>query len=281
MKTLPLAVLLLAALAAFTCFQEKTPNQFSPAPSVEIQPDSLLDQRFPPPPGFHRPTAKAGSFAEYLRHLPLKPPGTKVRYFDGREKENPGIYAAVVNLPIGRRDLHQCADAVIRLRAEYLWRSGQYDQIRFHLTNGFLVEYERWRQGERVKVVANQTSWQQKSAASNSYATFWSYLEFVFSYAGTLSLARELQSVPVSDMQIGDIFIQGGSPGHAILVVDMAVDAAGKKVFMLAQSYMPAQETQILMNPANRQTSPWYTADFGNVLITPQWTFDEGALGRF
>lgn len=270
-----------------TCFQTASPNTETAA---AISSDSLLYQRFAPPPGYERVVADSGSFAFYLRHLPLKPPGAKVLLHDGREKPNPGIYEAVVDLPIGKKDLHQCADAVIRLRAEYLWQQGEYDKIHFNLTNGFRVDYERWRKGGRVKVVGNQTSWEQKAAASDSYATFWQYLEFVFTYAGTLSLSKELEPVmsggttpsrATVEVEIGDVFIQGGSPGHAVVVVDLATDSAGKKAFLLAQSYMPAQEIQILKNPKNGKLSPWYSADFGETLETPEWNFKKGDLKRF
>jgi hypothetical protein len=261
-----------------TCFQTASPKAETVA---AIASDSLLYQRFIPPSGFERVFADSGSFAFYLRHLPLKPPGAKVLLHDGREKPNPGIYEAVVALPIGKKDLHQCADAVIRLRAEYLWRQGQHDKIHFNLTNGFRVDYERWRKGGRVKVVGNQTSWEQKVAASDSYASFWQYLEFVFTYAGTLSLSKELEPVEVSQLQIGDVFIQGGSPGHAVIVVDLATDSAGKKMFLLAQSYMPAQEIQVLTNPRNGKSSAWYSADFGELLETPEWNFKSSDLKRF
>ncbi len=136
----------------------------------------------------------------------------------------------------------------MRLRAEYLWQNKQYKEIHFNLTNGFRVDYERWRKGGRVKVTGNRTELVQSAAASDSYAVFWKYLEFVFTYAGTLSLSKELEPRALADMQIGDVFIQGGSPGHAVIVVDMAVNDSGKKVFLLAQSYMPAQQIQVLRN---------------------------------
>jgi hypothetical protein len=276
MKTLLSLLLLLQ-----TCFQPASPNAETAAENAPSSSDTLLYQRFAPPLGYERVAADSGSFAFYLRHLPLKPPGSKVLLHDGREKPNPDIYEAVVDLPIGKKDLHQCADAVIRLRAEYLWQQGQYDKIRFNLTNGFRVDYERWRKGGRVKVVGNQTSWEQKAAASNTYETFWQYLELVFTYAGTLSLSKELQPIAVSEIQIGDVFIQGGSPGHAVIVVDLATDSMGKKVFLLAQSYMPAQEIQILKSPKNGNLGAWYSADFGEILETPEWTFKKEDLRRF
>ena len=56
----------------------------------------------------------------------------------------------------------------------------------------------------------------------------------------------------VEDIEIGDVFIQTGNPyGHAIIIVDVAINKNKEKIFMLAQSYMPAQEIHILKNPNN------------------------------
>ena len=77
----------------------------------------------------------------------------------------------------------------------------------------------------------------------------------------------------MKNLAIGDVFILGGSPGHAVIVVDLARNKNGEKVFMLAQSYMPAQETQILRNPSDAFISPWYRAESQSKLHTPEWTF--------
>jgi hypothetical protein len=50
-------------------------------------------------------------------------------------------------MEIGNKDLHQCADAVMRLRAEYLWNEERYDKIHFNFTNGFRVDYTKWIEG--------------------------------------------------------------------------------------------------------------------------------------
>ena len=88
-------------------------------------------------------------------------------------------------------------------------------------------------------------------------------------------------------MEIGDVFIRGGfpgsgSPGHAIIVVDMAVNTNdGTGISLLAQSYMPAQEIHILKNPTDLSLSPWYKVDFGDSLYTPEWIFHKNELKRF
>lgn len=204
-----------------------------------------------------------------------------VRYFDGDIKSNSGVYDAVVDLPIGKRDLHQCADAVMRLKADYHFSRGEYEKIHFNFTNGFRMDYSEWRKGKRLRLKDNNFYWKQHTNASDSPESYWKYMEMVFAYAGTLSLSKELAPVQIADMNIGDVFIIGGSPGHAVIVVDMATNEGGEKIFLLAQSYMPAQEIQILQNPNDGALSPWYSADFGNVLETPQWTFHSRDLKRF
>ena len=243
---------------------------------------NTLATRFQPPKGFERTKTTDNSFAHYLRNLPLKPAGAEVKYYSGIVKPNTDIYEAVIDLPIGKKDLHQCADAVMRLRAEYLWEQKKYDQIHFNFTNGFRVDYSEWMKGKRIAVNGNKTNWKDSKAPSNTYEDFWKYMEQIFMYAGTHSLSKELKSVALENMKIGDVFIQGGFPGHAILVVDMAMHPETKEqLFLLAQSYMPAQETQILKNPTNQNISPWYSLDFEGQLDTPEWVFNKSDLKRF
>jgi len=240
-----------------------------------------IEERFDPPEGFTRIEAEEGSFCEYLRKLPLLPDGSPVKYFDGRTKHL-NVHAAVIDMDIGTRDLQQCADAVIRLRAEYLYSTARYDRIHFNFTNGFNAEYSKWRDGYRIAVEGNNAFWRKSAGYSNDYSTFRKYLDVVFAYAGTLSLSREMEPIAVKDAKPGDVFIEGGSPGHSVIIVDMAVNnSTGEKVFMIAQSYMPAQNIYILINDVDKNISPWYYLNFGQTLKTPQWEFDAGHLMRF
>lgn len=242
---------------------------------------NTIQSRFQPPNGYKRTIEVENSFEEYLRNLPLKPVNSYVSYYNGAKKANYSVYDAVVNLPIGNQDLHQCADAVMHLRADYFYNSKQYDKIHFNFTNGFRVDYSKWAEGFRIKVNGNKTTWVKKEQPSFSYESYWKYLEQIFQFAGTASLSKELKSIPVSEIKIGDIFIKGGFPGHAVIVVDMAINEKGEKVFLLAQSYMPAQELQILKNPNSNTLSPWYSENFGSKLTTPEWIFTVNQLKRF
>ncbi len=134
----------------------------------------------------------------------------------------------------------------------------------------------------RINVEGNKAYWVKKTNFSNDYKSFRSYLDMVFAYAGTLSLSQEMQKIPIEQMNIGDIFLKGNDPGHCVVIIDMAVNkVSGKKLFMIAQSYMPAQDIHILKNPINKDISPWYTEEFGEVLNTPEWKFTKDQLYRF
>lgn len=241
----------------------------------------IISERIDVPEGYERIAAEEGSFGDYLRNLPLKPHGSPVLYFNGDIK-TAEVHAAVLDIDVGDRDLQQCADAAMRLRAEYLYSKGEFERIQFNFTNGFKVEYSKWMQGYRVAVNGNKTSWVKKSSQTSEYQSFRKYLDVVFAYAGTASLAKELNAIAIDDMQIGDVFIKGGSPGHCVIVVDMAKNKeTGEKLFLLAQSYMPAQDIHILKNPHNDDGDPWYSLKAGEELDTPEWDFSAGQLMRF
>lgn len=241
-----------------------------------------IEDRFHPPVNFNRTKVNHKSFEYFLRSLPLKDIGSQVRLYNGNVKRNTNIYISLVDLDIGDKDLQQCADAIIRLRTEYLYANRQYDSIHFNLTNGFRVNYSEWAKGKRVVIERNKCFWKDIYNPSTSYKTFRDYLDFIFMYAGTLSLSKELKPVSIQCIRIGDIFIQGGSPGHAVIVVDMAINfITGERLFILAQSYMPAQEIHILINPNNPEISPWYSSVFNGKLKTPEWEFNQSDLKRF
>jgi hypothetical protein len=64
--------------------------------------------------------------------------------------------------------------------------------------------------------------------------------------------------------------------------MDMAENVEGKRIFLLAQSYMPAQDIHILKNPRNKILSPWYELNtYQDEIITPEWDFVQTDLRRF
>ena len=234
----------------------------------------------PPPYGFTK--CESDAYGTYLRNLPLKPAGSLVKLHNGSVKGYQDGAHAIIDMEIGISDLQQCADAVMRLRAEYLWHSKQYDKIHFNFTNGMRVDYSKWAQGYRIKVSGNNTSWYKATGEDYSYDTFRKYMDQIFMYAGTASLSKELVPVSVDDLQIGDIFIVGGHPGHAMVIVDMAKDKLGNKAIMVAQSYMPAQDIHIVTNLNDKRISPWYIIKKDTKAVSfPEYYFKINQIGRF
>ncbi|MGL4585081.1 MAG: DUF4846 domain-containing protein [Flavobacterium sp.] len=215
-----------------------------------------IAERYNTPEDYKRPSYTTQDFGYHLQHLPLKPYGEKVKYFNGKEKNTAQVYSSVIDLPIGTKDLHQCADATMRLRADYLYNQKRYSEIAFNfIVDGKPRYYTDYVNGDYTP---------QK---------YWSYLEHIFNYANTASLKQQLKSISKQEVQIGDILVQSGNPvGHAVIVVDIAENEIGDKVVLLAQSYMPAQELQVLKNPKAKDSNPWYDINH-DIIQTPEWKF--------
>ncbi len=260
------------------------PISAAPTPTVYsfYNDDSMtLEGRINPPSGYNRPTSGSKELITFLRNLSLKEAGSEVLLYNGRPKPNQKLHAAVFDLSLSNRDLQQCADSAIRIFAEYYWSVGDYDKIAFHLTNGFYMEYTKWREGNRIKVDGNEVRWSKTKAYDASYEEFLNYLDMVFAYAGTLSLSSECDRITKDELMPGDLFLQGGSPGHCVVVVDMAVDAKGSKCYLLAQGYMPAQDFHVLKNPLHPEDPWYYASEITFPFDTPAWQFEEDSLYRF
>lgn len=258
-------ILLLLPFFILNCKDEKTTpldnksqtnSQTTLMENYIIEKGQTILDRYAVPKDYQREVYHKNDFGYFLQQLQLKDHGTLVKYYDGKEKPNKNVYNAVIDLPIGNKDLHQCADATMRLRADFLYQQKRYDEISFNfLSDGKPRNYIDYAKGDFSK------------------ETYWKYLEYVFRYANTASLKNQLKTIEFDEVKIGDILLQQGNPyGHAVMVVDLAKNKQGEKIVLLAQSYMPAQEIQILNNPMNKKISPWYKINNGNVK-TPEWFF--------
>lgn len=258
-----------------------TTNKYCWQSTYDIK--NAIINRVEVPKGFKRIEVKPNSFADWLRFLPLKPGNPDVHLFNGELKRYQSGHAAVVDIDVGSTDIQQCADAVMRMRSEYLYSIKDYDNLHFNFTSGHSVGFKKWTEGYRTVIKGNNVTWSKNAAKDDSYKTFTNYTKTIFNYAGTSSLSKELKKVAdIKDIQIGDVFILGGFPGHAVLVIDVCVhETTGEKLFMIQQSYMPAQEIHILKNLNNASISPWYSTNFTGDLETPEWTFSKDQLMRW
>ena len=226
-------------------------------------------ERFAAPPGTHRVDVVDGSFGAWLRALPLLPSGAAVLSFDGR-KIDATWAQAVVDLDVGSKDLQQCADSAIRLYAEYRRWSGDIDNLSFHATSGDPLPWKRYANGERPTVVKNRIHWQHQAKPSSSAASFRAWLDRVFVWAGSRSLA--LDTIAVDVVVPGDLLVVGGSPGHVLLILDVAVGAEGSQPqWLIGQGYMPAQSFHVL---------GWFGIDDDGSVTVPTWPAPFARAGR-
>jgi len=212
----------------------------------------------PLPNGFTRLKADSNSFAFWLKNVHLKK-DKQVHLYDGSLKENQTAQFAVLDMPVGNKDLQQCADAVMHLRAQYLFDNKRFNEISFTDNEGGIYKFDQ----------------------PYTIEHFNKYLEKVYGMCGTASLSKELKSKKIEDIQQGDVLIRGGFPGHAVIVMDVAVNTTGKKIYLLAQSYMPAQEIHILNNPQENTLSPWYEVNDNDDIVTPEYWFKRNELKQW
>lgn len=240
---------------------------------------SWLMQRISPPAGFQRRKLRRGTFGWWLRRLPLHPKGTPIMLHNGKKKPLQRHRHSVVALDIGRRDLQQCADAIMRLWGEYLWYRGMQRRCQFRFITGQPHTWKRWSRGDRFAFRGNRLRWRPRARRANrSYRNYRRYLISLMAWMSTRSLSRELPRVPLQNAEVGDLLLQSGSPGHAVLILDIVVDKRGRKRYLLGQSYMPAQSFHILRVPGSK--SPWHRFPKRGTIQTAEWRFHTRDLAR-
>lgn len=253
----PAASILFLLLSGCDMEQSASPPGTQAPDAIAQKPPAI--GAIPVPAGYQRVAATAGSFLHWLRAIPLKEDKT-VYLFNGAVKPNQSAQYAVIDIPVGKKDLQQCADVVMRLRAEYLFAQGRFGEISFM---DYSHKWYPWKGG-------------------NNRAAFEPYLLQVFGMCGSASLEKQLRPVPAfASIQAGDVLVKGGFPGHAVIVADMAMDARGRKLFLLVQGYQPAQDMHVLLNPSDPSLSPWYELPEADIVQTPEWTFTTKQLRRW
>lgn len=221
-----------------------------------------LEAAFPPPTGAER--VEADAFGTWLRARTVASADRPVRTHDGRIV---GHAARVIELPVVRGDLQQCADSAIRLRAE--WRKERGEPVMFHATSGDPIPWSRWQAGERPYEDGGRLKWRPGTKGE------WSaYLQHVFTWAGTLSLhaydTEAAEGTPVP----GDLMVDPGSPGHAVVLLDVA--RRGDETYVLVgEGFMPAQDFHVELGPHDG----WWR--WGDRLDLPHWSLPVSSHRRF
>ena len=220
----------------------------------------------PTPWGYERINGFDAAYSEFLRSLSLKGKGSDVMLYTGGKSRFQSLNYAVIDLSL-LSNAEQCADVCIRLRSEYLFNSGQYSSIHFKDVNGNTMRY----------------------SGGASRKAFNNYLKRVYGMASTYSLSREMQQRSLADMQPGDVFVYAAVDrpgnhkyGHAIMVVDVAVNKNGKKAFLLAEGNTPARDIHVMRNFENPFRSPWFFLDEdADLLLLSVFPYKSNELRHF
>lgn len=231
-----------------------------------------LEARFPNPPGYVRVPVTPGSFAEWLRGLPLAAPGTPVLSHAGDTvfAGDDAYVAGVVAIDVGAGDLQQSADAVIRLNGEWLWSTDQLNAISYKSTTKLDMPFSRWAKGQRLLAAGPNMGWVVKGKPKDpTYGDFRQYIDAVMLWSNNVSLA--LRATRVEDpakLAAGDFFLQTRGKGHAIVVLDVAQKPTGERVALLGQSLQsPAQSIHVMrLGPA----TAWFSMRPPNPVLTPR-----------
>lgn len=231
--------------------------------STKINNDkNTIKERFSAPENYIWIDEKPDSFGYFIEHFKLKKYGSPILKYDGTEIATQNLHEAVFNIDTGTKDLQQCADAVIRLRAEYLFKTKKFGEIKFHFTSGDLMKWNDYKSGIRPIINGNSVTFRKTETFDDSYESFRKYMDLIFNYSGTISVNKETKPVTQnSDLKTGDILITPGSPGHVVFIAGVSEDKNGKKLFLLGEGFTPAQSIHILKNPFNKSISPWYELD--------------------
>jgi hypothetical protein len=216
------------------------------------------------------------SWQYFLQHLPVvdKP----VVDYTGKPISYQQKHVGIIPYDVGNADLQQCADALMRLRAEYLFQQKRYNEIGFHLVSGNYYTLNDYCKGLRPMAKGSGVKFITASPSEHTHESLRRYLNIVYSYASTISLSKELKAV--NDFEIGTVVIRAGCPGHCFIIIDETIDKAGKKVYKLAEGYTPAQSIYVLRNLNEDGISPWYQLKKG-VIETASYRFEDYKLGKF
>jgi hypothetical protein len=191
---------------------------------------------------FHRVSTNTGSFAEWLRRLPLKESGSAVLNYKGgvfKSGEDSSV-AFVVDLDIKGRRLEQCMDIVIRLYAEYLWEARQIEDLKLPLPGGYWLKWQDWKDGLRPVFKGIEVTMRKSAQIDTSFKSYGTYLNTVYSESHTQQFYHTYKPVERSNVQIGDFIVKKGTKGHAIIIVDLAQNEQGEIIALIGNGDTPA-----------------------------------------
>lgn len=279
-------IVLLLVVGCIVAFQFKpvsyVANAIVTLPNYINKEGTTINGRVLVPEGFKRVVYPEGSFQHYLRNYELKPFGSKIINYDDSYYYWQLGHIGILDIPVPKNGLQQCADALIRIRSEFLWDNNRKDEIGFNFTSGHYCSWKKYAEGYRPQINGSKVSFHKTAKPDSSKANFYEYLNLIYTYSGTLSLYHELPKINnIKDLKLGDMLIKGGSPGHIAMICDEIVSESGEKRYLLFQGNTPAQSVHLVKNLEDGSISPWYKLEKDAIIPVSNYTFYNSKFVRF
>lgn len=227
-------------------------------------------------PSQSKPVTDSSGWPYFLQHLPQT--DAPVLDYRGREVSDKEKAFAVINYDVGARDLQQCADALMRLRAEYLFAQRRWNEISFHFVSGEAYSFTAYCDGKLPVPKGSGVVFAASPPKAKDHASLRKYLDLVYAYASTISLAAELKDA--ADFAVGTVVIKAGSPGHCFIIVGEAATSSGEKLYKLVEGYTPAQSIYVLRNVDEPSLGCWHKLKKGPI-TTASYEFTNYKLKKF
>ncbi|MEZ4464055.1 MAG: DUF4846 domain-containing protein [bacterium] len=155
----------------------------------------------------------------------------------------------------------------------------------YHFTSGDRSSFADWVAGERFAVQGARVKRSRGKARGRDHAT---YREWLMHPSGTRAPAPALDSTAVAadaPLVAGDFFVQPGGPGHAVVLLDVAEHPDGRRVALIGQGFMPAEDLHVLIAAGPEDVGgAWFRLPHPGLpsLQTPSWSpFQRDEARRF
>ena len=228
---------------------------------------------FIPPRSYERASVLAGTFARWLRHLPL-------RFSQGHLASAPA-YAGVIDIDLdGSGPAGGSIEAIVRLRAEYLLANDEPELIRFNAGSG---KWLYWLPPASAATWSASSPTSRPAGGETTYAAFRRYLSDVSRQMTVSSFTKSLvQVADLHQVRIGDVYVRAAGDACAAIVVDSVLRPSdGHRVFLLAQATKGGTEMVLLLNSGRSELGPWFEADSNEPIVTAMGSFNRDMLRRF